>query len=255
VASIKRKSIMANFEDAWAFTRTWEGEYEMNGTDSGHYFPRATADIKGWSWSKRYVRTKMGTNFGVTPQFLFDYVPGWQYPDLPTRNKMTNLTEDAVKEIWRGTAWKWCGGDDISDQNIATLLFDFMVRSNGDCWNNCPQVLGLTKEMACYKINYVTLGTRIETDIDEQRNQKIYPFNQVFVDKINAYSDPKVLFNKFKAKLTRHAAVRKNALQYDNMQYNTMRYGLTQNSTPTPWTTWAMRAGAVWLGGKIFKIW
>lgn len=250
---------MADFDTAWEFTRTWEGPFSSSGNDSGHYFPRAIADIKGWAWSKKYVRTKMGTTFGVTPQMLFDYVPGWQYPYLPTADKMANMTEDEAKEIWRGVAWKWCGGDDINDQSIATLLFDFMVRSNGDCWNNCPQVVGLTKEMACYKINYVTLGTREMADVDGQRNQKIYPFNQVFINKVNTHPNQKALFDKFKSKLTRHAARRKAALQYDNMQYNTMPqnfgYNITTTETDTPLSTWLLRGAAVYVGGKVFKIW
>jgi hypothetical protein len=167
------------------------------------------------------------------------------------------MTEDEAKEIWRNVAWKWCGGDDINDQSIATLLFDFMVRSNGDCWNNCPQVVGLTLHQACYyPVTYVDLGTRSPKDVDKQRNQKVYPFNQVMIAKINAHPNPKVLFDKFKAKLTKHTARRKAALQYNNMQYNTMfAKGTIVEPKADNTLDWVLGGAAVWLGGKLFKWW
>lgn len=188
---------------------------------------------------------------------LFDYVPGWQYPSLPTISRVKNLSEESAKSIWKSVAWKWCGGEGINDQNIATLLFDFMVRANGLCWKSCPSVVGLTKEQATLKISYVQLGTRSKTDVDAQRNQKVYPFNQVFIDRVNAYPNQKELFEKFKAKMTLHAPNRKNALQYNAMKYNTMslvRTDIAAEEKPivSPLGWYGL---GVFVAGKLFKWW
>ena len=254
--------MMANFQKAWAFTRTWEGPFDDRGNDNGHFFPRAKSDLRYFNWAKDYTRKRMGTTFGLTPQFLFDYVVGYQQPTLPTADTMKDMTEDTAKGIWQKTAWIWMRGDDIKDQSLATILFDWTVKENGRCMVQAPTLLKLKKAAACFGQTYVELGTRTKADHKDQGTQKVYLFNDLFIEKINQHPNPKALFGQFWAKMTNHAERRHNALKYDNMVFNTMpvtKSRLTaekpQNTEGSQWTTIMLTLVGGYIGGKIFKWW
>jgi hypothetical protein len=237
---------MANYDKAWALTSSHEGEWDNRGGDPGHL------NHKG---------TLVGTTFGVTPQFLRNYVPGWyvdtftvlieskigSYEQLVEIRKV--ITEDDMKslqkncdaaeikiqndkgrltcckEIKRTTCWTWMAGDKIQDQSIASLLFDWCVRADGDLLTKFPTLFQLKGINALDSYSYAPgqlkndnnellfddvaktqpmMRRSINTRRAGEPNamDKVKMFSDKFVDEINTYEGirAKKLFDDIKGK-------------------------------------------------------
>jgi hypothetical protein len=107
---------MANFEKAWNITKSWEGAWSAKPEGSDE---------------EKYNGTWWGTNGGATGTYMRDFLgQTWKPAD---KAKFQRLTLDQVGQtIWKPTRWNWLRGNEIQNQEIANLLFDWGVRR----WNS-----------------------------------------------------------------------------------------------------------------------
>ena len=110
---------MARFELAWLLTSGWEGGWNAKPEADG----QAEEYVNGQYW---------GTNYGITGAYIRDYVrnpfPFKNGAKTLTAKNFRSLTKPECGEIWAATRWTWLRCDDIVDQEIANLLFDWGVR-------------------------------------------------------------------------------------------------------------------------------
>ena len=81
---------------------------------------------------------------------MHDYV-NWK--DARTRRELPGMDEATARQLWLDTRWKWMKGDQIQDQNIATLIFDYFVNRGNSAILGIAEVL-----LAIYKrpkFNYI----------------------------------------------------------------------------------------------------
>ena len=114
---------MARFELAWLLTSSWEGKW--------------SAKPESGSQDEEYVRGQFwGTNYGITGAYVRDFVrnpfPFKAGSKLLTAKNFGQLSFNECGQIWAATRWTWLRGDDIENQEIANLLFDWGVRK----WNS-----------------------------------------------------------------------------------------------------------------------
>lgn len=273
---------MASFEEAWAFTSSWEGSFSLTATDVGDYFKPST-----WAFiSKQPKPTQMGTSWGITPNFLWDYVKPSMWVDLgkigrtvkkkpvvnnenlvfPTRTIMEAIDKDIAGEMWRVTAWELIRGDEIVSQTMANLIFDWFVRAQDTLYRRLPFVLAKQPAfVGMVGIQYDVWGTRNETDPKNEKTQKVYKIGDALLARINSPREKWAgIFAKIKAEMKpKYAATntinRWNALTFETSRIKTQndlaRKITTTDETSTPLSTWVFRGAAVYIVGKVFKIW
>ncbi len=104
---------MADFDKTWPITSSWEGPL---GSSTEH------------SDEEKFGTVKWGTNFGLTGTYMRDYTP-WKASD---RDAFIKMNRADCGKIWEATRWKWLKGEQIEQQEMANLLFDWGVRR----WNS-----------------------------------------------------------------------------------------------------------------------
>lgn len=115
---------MASFKDAWEITSEWEGKWvdkpETNDEEESAY---------GAWW---------GTSYGLTGTYMREYV-GWT---SDRKAEFRKLSSGAAGVIWRDSRWTWMRGNEIDNQEIANLLFDWGVRRWNSLINGVRAALG-----------------------------------------------------------------------------------------------------------------
>ena len=176
---------MADFQTAWNLTRYFEGAWTPYGHkltdkyDAGNYFK--FGDIN---------KTKfVGTNFGFTAAFGYNYLQGWQgLTAYQMFLKMKDLSEDNVKDTFGQTKWSWCRAGDLNNQSIANLLFDFTVMADQAMIKAVATALGR-------KLAEVTTVRKITT---RKTTDGYRVLNDTAVNLINTHRNPQLLFNLIK---------------------------------------------------------
>ncbi len=104
---------MADFDKAWAISSSWEGKWikkpELGSADEEF--------VGGAYW---------GTNHGLTGKYVKDFA-GWT---ANRRLEFQKLNAAQCGEIWKATRWKWMRGDEILNEDMAALIFDWFVMRN-----------------------------------------------------------------------------------------------------------------------------
>ena len=101
---------MANFNEVWSKTKSFEGGYQAMPGDSGNYCP-----------SKNSAGSKLiGTNYGISAIGYAQYKGS-----CPTVAEMKNLNETTARDVAKKNYWDKIQGDKIHSQAIAHLIFDF----------------------------------------------------------------------------------------------------------------------------------
>lgn len=185
---------MANFEKAWNITKSWEGAWSAKPEGSNE---------------EKYNGTWWGTNGGATGAYMRDFLgQTWKPAD---KLKFQRLTLDQVgQNIWKPTRWNWLRGNEIENQEIANLLFDWGVRR----WNSLT-VYPIKKngKLTGYGSGLATaLGVPTFSIFQHVLNNKMggnvpppdslsgfYILTPQAVKLINAYPNPQELFLKLKA--------------------------------------------------------
>ncbi len=114
---------MADFDKAWAITSSWEGPLGSS---------RETTSDEYWDG------VKWGTNFGLTGRFMREFTT-WKKTDIKAFQKMTAAE---CGKIWFDTRWTWNKCDQIENQEIANLIFDWSVRRMASCVDGVRNALG-----------------------------------------------------------------------------------------------------------------
>lgn len=118
--------LMASFEIAYQVVKRNEGGYQNFANDPGNYNSRGQ---------------QVGTNWGINAKVYEDWIG--RPPSVADMRAMTAAT---AKRIYREKYWDNIKGDQIQNQQIATLLFDGHV--NHGFWGirMMQQVLGVTDD-------------------------------------------------------------------------------------------------------------
>lgn len=182
---------MASFEKAWNITKSWEGVWSTK--------PEGNPEEK-------YNAVWWGTNGGATGRYMRDFLgQTWKPSD---KAKFQKLPLDQVgQQIWKPTRWKWLRGDEIQNQEIANLLFDWGVRR----WNSLT-VYPIVKKgkVTGYGSGLATALSVPALSIFQQVTMKkvggnppsstdgFYILTPKAVELINQYPNQQELYNKLK---------------------------------------------------------
>jgi thiol-disulfide isomerase/thioredoxin len=191
-SKIKKRQTFANFDVAWSLTASFEGPWDTKGSDDGHYFPESASNKDWYSIIPAPQRAKIGTSWGLTGQFLYDFVSGYQGSNMPTKEVMQRLgnkdNDAEAKAIWKNTCWQWMKGDKIINQKIANILFDCFVRAQGR-----STIFAEHLNLKCDKNTYEELGTRGNNDVKNEKTKKVWFFTNAIVKTINSMSEKEVI--------------------------------------------------------------
>lgn len=188
---------MASFEKAWAVTSSWEGPWKPFlkrdvQNDEGDYLPY------GRFGAKHYT----GTSWGLTAQFMSNYRV---LPDSTISRIMPMMPKDDAAKHWRETRWVWCQGDNIIDQSVATLIFDYFVQQDITAMNSIADVVLSFYRKPTFnykKLDIITLHKYkdIKPSVTHpEPNGGYYKLSDVGIQLINNAQTQEVLFNAIKA--------------------------------------------------------
>lgn len=99
---------MASFEQAIKGTFKAEGGFQNHAEDNANY-------VNG---------ILIGTNKGISAQGYYSF-----YKKVPSVEDMKNLTEEQAMKIFKWNYWDKIGGDNINNQSVAELMFQFVIGS------------------------------------------------------------------------------------------------------------------------------
>lgn len=99
---------MASFEQAIKGTFKAEGGFQNHAEDNANY-------VNG---------ILIGTNKGISAQGYYSF-----YRKVPSVDDMKNLTEEQAKKIFKGNYWDKVNGDNINNQSVAELMFQYVIGS------------------------------------------------------------------------------------------------------------------------------
>lgn len=114
---------MASFETQFPKVLKLEGGYQADPNDSVNFCGGVLA----------------GTKYGVSAQGYEAY-----FGKCPSPDTMQNLTIDTAKQIAKGNYWDKIDGDEISNQSVANLMFDFIWGSGQSQLSNIKAVANIT---------------------------------------------------------------------------------------------------------------
>lgn len=224
---------MANFEDAWRITSSFEGPWEAETastrSDSGNFLDK---DKKKENF--------YGTVYGLTADFLKNF-DGWKISndakEPKALSKLRYLSKEDCGKIWKRIVWdKMMQGDRITDQSVATLLFDTLVHRQNfiteyfyKVWNEGP-ILTFFKSEFGIKVNPTGLSELKPNNSffggnSDKNTDKAPILTDFAITKINQaiQSDAKGFFDRLNA--ARKAAEAKwgakkrmNAFEYGNIK-------------------------------------
>ena len=124
---------MADFDKAWAITASWEGKWvtkhEQYRNKQGELVD-VEEEYFGDVW--------WGTNHGLTGTYMREFTQ-WKATDKAVFQKMTRAQ---CGEIWKATRWTWNKCDQIENQEMANLIFDWSVRRMKSSVNAVRNALG-----------------------------------------------------------------------------------------------------------------
>ncbi len=103
---------MADFIKAQEFVKIVEGGYQKQTNDNGN-----------WTGGKIGVGNLIGTNHGISAPTLGRYLGR-----TATESEMKNLSYATALTIYKNYYWKPIKGDSITNQNVATVIYDGMVQ-------------------------------------------------------------------------------------------------------------------------------
>jgi Glycosyl hydrolase 108 len=258
---------MADFKTAWAITSSWEGPWKPYKNrdvkaDPGDYLP----------FKKFGEKYYTGTSFGLTAQYMHEYV-NWR--DSLIRKELPGMPIEKASDIWERTRWKWMKGDDIKDQSVATLIFDFYVQQNNTAMDEIAAVLlkVYKKPTFNYTVRQVVFQElyRDAIAIDHpEPTGKLYGLTDLGVQLINNVETQEMLFNLIKkARISKLGNVaRVQAFNYGNiitqLQYERAKEAKKKGlkvqkqaqldaDTEGSYGTYIAGAFALWIGYKWFK--
>lgn len=99
---------MASFEQAIKGTFKAEGGFQNHAEDNANY-------VNG---------VLIGTNKGISAQGYYSY-----FRKVPSVEDMKNLTEETAMKIFKGNYWDKINGDNIKNQSVAELMFQYVIGS------------------------------------------------------------------------------------------------------------------------------
>jgi lysozyme family protein len=108
---------MANFEHYFAHLLAFEGGYVNDPVDPGG-----------------------ATNKGITMQTFTRYAPSLLGIE-PTLDNLRALTDEQARKIYKTRYWDALHCDDIPDQTLAEIVFDFYVNSGANAVRLLQQIL------------------------------------------------------------------------------------------------------------------
>ena len=232
---------MADFEKAWLITSSWEGPwkpYEKRDVkaDKGDYIPDAKALNKA---------TYVGTSYGLTAEFMADY-RNWKADSI--LKNLPKMPINTAANHWKETRWKWIKGNDITDQSLATLIFDYYVQQNITAIKAIAEVLikVYAKPNFSYTPKDLVLVRKYKDEIDPNHpkpNDGVHLLTDTAVQLINNAETQEILFNLIKAariktlgNKTRVKAFVYNDIktqaQYEAMQESAKKRGLKVQNQP-----------------------
>lgn len=267
---------MADFSKAFNITASWEGKWskipekcDKSALDPGE---ECEENAYGVWW---------GTNYGLTGTFMRDFA-GWK---AEKRAVFQNMGIQQAGEVWRNTRWKWGKFDQINDQEIANLLFDWGVRR----WSSLTitektttvkgkkvtvkrsglgEVFGLTYPYAPLFEHALNIN---EGGNPKKRTNGFYKLSDAAINMINSHRDPAILFALLKAK---RMALDNPTVESIKARYNSFSYTGTPNKDGYMATVKKKRSlvespksqsteggnglailVAIGIGGKALKIW
>lgn len=181
---------MADFEIAHKMVAKSEGGYSTLEWDRGNYI----CDVNGRGYSAKGTSQSgktakdftcssgslkfVGTNWGISAPVLADYLGR-----TPTADDMKGLSFSTAKKIFKKNFWDKINGDKIKDQNVANMIYDSMVQSEGMTRSV------LNKSLAELKAGSVSSVSSADTltKINKQNPQKL--FEAFKKHRIQAYKD------------------------------------------------------------------
>ena len=188
---------MASFAEAWKITSSWEGPWKPFNkrdvaNDPGDYAP------EGSFGKANYV----GTSWGLTKSFMRNYRV---LSDSTILRIMPMMPKEDAAKHWRETRWVWCQGDQIIDQSVATLIFDYFVQQDIKAMLNIADVVlsFYKKPTFNYKqLDIITLHKYkdIKPNVTHpEPNGGYYKLSDIGIQLINNAQTQEVLFNAIKA--------------------------------------------------------
>jgi Glycosyl hydrolase 108 len=159
----KKVDISISLDRTFVNEGTWYKEPSGGSQDKGDYYPQTGSNRKFY-----------GTQYGVTAGFLVEFQSILQIPLIDT-NVIRDLTKEQVSEIYDKTIAKRCRFQELENQYLSDLIFDWILQRPSPCI-----------EYLCKIFEYTAQETRQEID----RGQ----FSDRLMAAINT-SDPSVLYN------------------------------------------------------------
>ena len=116
----KKESTKASFEKAQGLVKLAEAGYSDDRGDNGNYI-----DVPG---GRRFI----GTNHGISAPILDNYFKSQGVDRLLTKDDMINLSYETALKIYRADYWDAQHLSDLSDQNVANVIYDGCVNQGVD---------------------------------------------------------------------------------------------------------------------------
>jgi hypothetical protein len=128
----------------------WEAQTVNNAKDTGNWFV-----YNG-------TRTFFGTSWGVTAQFIKDFLR-----INPTPQYLRSINKDIAKGIYQRTCYQWIRGSEINDQWLLNLIFDWAVHAQGDLINALCDIFGYTAQERYQILNKLRFSDQLINDINK----------------------------------------------------------------------------------------
>lgn len=115
---------MAQFEEAIKNTFKAEGGFQAHVNDKANY-------VNG---------VLIGTNRGISAQGYYEY-----FKKIPTVDDMKNLTVEQAKLIFKSNYWDKVAGDQIANQSVAELMFQFVIGAGSSQLSDIKDIANQTQ--------------------------------------------------------------------------------------------------------------
>lgn len=110
----------ASFEKAQGLVKLAEAGYSDDRGDNGNFI-----DVPG---GRRFI----GTNHGISAPILANYFKNQGIKRLLTKDDMINLSYKTALEIYKADYWNAQHLGELSDQNVANIIYDGCVNQGSD---------------------------------------------------------------------------------------------------------------------------
>lgn len=114
---------MASFDKAIVNTFKAEGGFQQDEADNANY-------VNG---------VLIGTNRGISAQGYYAF-----YKKIPTVSDIKNLSEIQAKAIFKGNYWDKVGGDNIKNQSVAEMMFQYIIGSGASQLSDIKDIANRT---------------------------------------------------------------------------------------------------------------